>query len=136
MFTVRMKNKFCDSNIKRFEEAGVVRFCWVHQIPLLLRVVDNLSKELLVNIDVVNVVKNIDLEVAHNPPNKTKTYSSSYIRSSNESHKIKSALQFSPKTILCNTFTKGIMKVRFGPQERSPLIGLILFYSTVRLLSI
>lgn len=101
--TIGMKHKLCYSYIEGFEKSGIVRVGRGYQISTIVLIVCNFTKKLLMKVDVVDIVQNIDLKVAHMlnqtkiKPTATHQYNLDQVLAIEK----KSALQFYPKTVLC-----------------------------------
>lgn len=121
MSTVDMKYEFGDSDLKSFEEAGIIRVHGANQEATLVDIVRNPATERLVEIDMVHVIDDLNLKVAHNLPMMTKTYYTSSIRSLNDYSNMKKcpSLCF-PKTVLCSTATKGLIAASKFTRKKPP----------------
>ncbi len=120
MFTISMKNKFCDSSFEIFEEPRISSMVRSYQIsPLSLAVVDP-SHEVLIEVNVVRIIYDGDAEVSHTLPMIAKTYYTLSIRSQRDSSNMKRCPSVLPQTILCSTTTKGLMAVKIQPTRKKP----------------
>lgn len=121
MTTVSVKDKFCDSGFKIFEEPRVVCIFGGYKIPTVVFTVRDPPKVLLVKIDVVYTINNVDLKIIHNLLMLAKTYySSSYTITSSISQDVKSALQVFPKNSLVQYFYEGHNKSKIQTTRKKP----------------